>query len=84
MATISRANLYHVPLKVWGEWDARSREAFNLVYSTMRSNQSLFLHPKATPHSRAHWNTTAWNAAWTAANAATGQRTVEAGQRVSP
>lgn len=73
MATISRANLYHVPGKKWRKWTARAREVFNLVYSTMRSNQRLFAHPKAAPVSRDHWNTTAWNAAWIAANAANGE-----------
>jgi hypothetical protein len=72
MATISRANLYHVPGKKWREWTPQARGVFNLVYSTMRPNQSLFIHPKAAKHSREHWNTVAWNAAWTAANAADG------------
>lgn len=72
MATISRASLYHVPGKKWAEWTPHARGVFNLVYSTIRANQSLFIHPKATPHSREQWNTVAWNAAWTAANAADG------------
>lgn len=72
MATISRANLYHVPGKKWREWTPQAHAVFNLVYSTMRANQSLFIHPKAAPHSRVQWNTVAWNAAWTAANAVDG------------
>lgn len=67
MATVSRANLYHVPKKQWAKWTADAREIFNYIYSLMRSNQRLFLHPKATEHSRTHWNTTAWNVAWEAA-----------------
>lgn len=73
MATISRANLYHVPAKRWNTLSPKARGVFNLVYSTMRSNQSLFIHPKATPHSRNHWATVAWNAAWIAAGAANGE-----------
>lgn len=72
MATISRANLYHVPGSIWRKWSVRARTVFNLVYSTMRPNQSLFVHPKAAPVPREHWNTVAWNAAWCAARAADG------------
>lgn len=78
MATISRANLYHVPGKKWRKWSANARGVFNLVYSTMRSNQRLFAHPKAVAVSREHWGTTAWNAAWIAANAANGELPDEA------
>lgn len=73
MATISRANLYHVPGKRWNKWSPKARGVFNLVYSTMRSNQGIFIHPKAVKQTRAHWGTVAWNAAWTAANAADGE-----------
>lgn len=78
MATISRVNLYHAPGKQWRKWNVRARGVFNLVYSTMRSNQRLFAHPKAPAVSREHWGTTAWNAAWTAANAANGDLPDEA------
>lgn len=82
MATISRANLYHVPGKMWREWSPRARGVFNLVFSTMRPNQSLFIHPKAAPVSKTHWQTVSWNAAWCAARAAdgdvmTGETTLE-------
>lgn len=72
MATISRANLYHVPGRQWCKWGPRARGVFNLVYSTIRSNQQLFIHPKAAKQTREHWGTVAWNAAWTAAGAANG------------
>jgi hypothetical protein len=68
MATISRANCYHVPKKQWDKWSAEARELFNYTYSMMRSNQRLFLHPKAEGATRKHWDTTAWNAAWTVAD----------------
>lgn len=79
MATISRANLYHVPVKQWNRWTPHGREVFNIVYSTVRDNQGLFLHPKAAMHSREHWKTAAWNTAWIAANAAEGYATREGG-----
>lgn len=79
MATVSRTNLYNVPASKWKEWTPRQRQAFNLMYSTLRANQKLFLHPEATPHSRKHWHTTAWNAAWTAAGAAEGEPAGEDG-----
>lgn len=73
MATISRANLYHVPNRQWRKWSARARGVFNLMYSTVRSNQGLFVHPKATRHTKEQWSTVAWNVAWTAAGAADGE-----------
>lgn len=82
MATVSRNNLYHVPRKMWNEWSPAARAVFNLVFSTMRPNQSLFIHPKAAPAPKTHWQTVAWNAAWCAARAAdgdvmTGETTLE-------
>lgn len=65
----SRSNLYRVPLKQWRRWTPTAKQAFNEVYSAMVKNQGLFLHPKQERLSRSHWQTTAWNAAWTAANA---------------
>ena len=64
-------NRYRVPKKQWKKWSEQARRVFNEVYYTMRNNkQTLFLHPKATPVPKAQWNTTAWNAAWIAADAA--------------
>ena len=68
--TQSRGNLYHVPVRQWRKWSPAERQVFNEVYSSMTKNKDLFLHPKASAPSRAHWKTTAWNAAWTAASAA--------------
>jgi hypothetical protein len=67
----SRSNLYHVPLRQWRKWDARTRQVFNEVYSAMVWQQEMFQHPKQEKLSRSHWKTVAWNAAWTAACAAT-------------
>ena len=65
----SRSNIYGVPQKQWTKWDVMGRQVFNEVYSSMVGNQWIFLHPKQEKMSRSHWRTTAWNAAWTAADA---------------
>lgn len=66
----SRSNLYNVPLKAWRKWSPIGRQVFNELYSSMARNQTLFLHPHAEKISRQMWRTTAWNAAWIAASAA--------------
>lgn len=65
----SRANLYHVPLRQWRKWGPIGRQVFNELYSAMAGNQELFLHPHAEKLSKRMWRTTAWNAAWIAADA---------------
>lgn len=65
----SRANIYRVPDRQWRKWSALGRQVFNEVYSSMVKGQWIFLHPKQEKMSRSHWKTTAWNAAWTAADA---------------
>ena len=65
----SRRNVFGVPQAKWQEWGTLGRQIFNEVYSAMVKNQRLFIHPKQPPVSRAHWKTTAWNAAWIAADA---------------
>lgn len=67
--TKSRANIYRVPQKQWRKWSDVAHQVFNEVFSSMVKNQPLFIHPQQTASSRAHWRTTAWNAAWTAASA---------------
>ena len=66
----SRGNLYHVPVKKLRKWGPKSRQVFNEVYSTMSRNQWTFLHPQQEKISKRLWKTTAWNAAWIAADAA--------------
>ena len=61
------ANRYKVPVQTWDKWNARSKSVFNDVFATMLDNKRLFLHPKQEPPRKAHWHTTAWNAAWLAA-----------------
>lgn len=65
----SGANRYKVPLKKWRKWSATARRVFNETYSAMSSNQYLFLHPQQNRLSNRMWRTTAWNAAWIAADA---------------
>lgn len=65
-------NTNKVPQKQWRKWTNQAREVFNSVYSQMRRDQAMFQHPNAKRQPREHWNTTAWNAAWTAADAVMG------------
>lgn len=60
-------NVFNVQKKQWKKWTPLARAVFNDVYFAM-SDQHLFLHPEATFNSALHWNTTAWNAAWIAAD----------------
>jgi len=41
---------------------------FNETYTIMKGNQDLFLHPETGKPKKDHWKTTAWNAAWIAAD----------------
>jgi len=72
---MSKGMAVHVnnPFKVqkhqWNKWGYMQRKTFNYLYDFMLSNQSLFLHPKAPAVDEDHWRTTAWNAAWIAADA---------------
>ncbi len=68
-------NQYRVPKKQWRKWSKNAQGVFNLVYAVSRY-QEYFQHPDAEKVSQKHWNTTRWNFAWTAANAADGYRTV--------
>lgn len=62
-------NFHNVPKGQWRKWNDRQRGAFNYVYQLME-DQRLFTHPKAVQQTDEHWNTTRWNAAWVAADAA--------------
>lgn len=61
-------NSYRVPKKQWDKWSERAKCMFNTVYTSMAHNQDLFKHPKQKAISLEFWHTTAWNAAWTAAD----------------
>lgn len=60
-------NTYSVPKKQWAKWNGRARYTFNYVYDLMTMDQSMYLHPEDTPAPDSYWSTTAWNAAWIAA-----------------
>lgn len=62
-------NLYKVPKGQWKKWSPQAQRVFNYVYQTSVDNQSLFIHPKGLSNSHDKWKTTAWNMAWTAADA---------------
>ena len=68
------ANRHKVSQSQWRKWNTLARKVFNEVYGTMKRNQSLFLHPRQSKAESKLWNTTAWNAAWTAADAIRGNR----------
>lgn len=63
-------NTHKVPLRQWRKWHAAERHVFNEVFEVMNKNQLIFLHPKQDSLTPARWRTVAWNAAWTAADAA--------------
>lgn len=66
-------NKHKVPRKMWVRWSRLAQKVFNQVYHEMRPRrQWVFLHPQAKPTSAALWQTTRWNAACTAADAANG------------
>lgn len=64
-------NVYRVPKKQWKRWSKEAQKAFNRVFRLMR-DPDLYKHPAAPKPKREHWQTTRWNAAWTAAEVATG------------
>jgi len=66
-------NRYKVPKTQWSKWLPPSQDVFNVVYGVMIENQRIFQHPKAVPLDPEHWKTTAWNAAWIAADAVVGE-----------
>ena len=61
-------NCYHVQKKVWSEWSKTAQAVFNRSYSFFIKNKETMFHPKAVAPNKVHYRTTAWNAAWIAAN----------------
>lgn len=66
---LQQPNTFKVGKSQWKKWSDIAQRVFNETYEVMLANQSLFLHPKADPARVEYWTTTAWNAAWTAADA---------------
>lgn len=61
-------NLYGVSKRQWKKWNEQERKLFNDLFSSMMFEQRIFLHPEAVARSDKHWKTTAWNAAYLAAD----------------
>lgn len=61
-------NLYKVPKRQWKKWSEDEQVLFNDLYRFMLYNQRTFIHPQAMAEDIDHWKTTAWNAAWMAAD----------------
>lgn len=65
----STTNENRVPVKQWRKWSSESKIVFNRVYEFCFNNPDLMLHPKQEKPKPLFWKTTAWNAAWIAADA---------------
>ena len=61
-------NKYNVQAKQWARWSEPARAMFNGIYSRMITDQGLFKHPETAMLPISRWETTAWNAAWMAAD----------------
>lgn len=62
------ANKHGVAEQVWAAWSEAQRAMFVGLFRYMFDNQSFFAHPKAARLTDEQWRTTAWNAAWIAAD----------------
>lgn len=63
-------NKYGVAKKQWSKWSNAAKRMFNCMYHELRPRmQWVYTHPDTPPLSKAQWETTRWNVAWTAANA---------------
>jgi hypothetical protein len=78
---LQQVNQHKVSPRQWKKWCDLAQRVFNATYTDMVHNQGLFVHPKADPVSAVHWKTTAWNAAWIAAEAVqVGLKDIEEGK----
>ncbi len=66
-------NVHKVPKRQWRKWGKLGQRVFNRLYGQMARSPEHFRHPDAVPVARAHWRTTAWNAAFIAACEATAE-----------
>lgn len=67
-------NKFEVDADVWSGWSETAQRVFNYLFWYMLQNQDLFKHPKAPLLEHEQWKTTAWNAAWVAANGVDGAK----------
>ena len=61
-------NKHDVPKRQWKKWNEQEQYLFNSIYDQMTQRPDLFVHPHVVVPSFEYWSTTAWNAAWIAAN----------------
>lgn len=61
-------NVYRVEPRKWRKWSVVAQGVFNRTFAHMRENPDLYRHPKDPPQSKKWATTTAWNAAWIAAD----------------
>jgi hypothetical protein len=61
-------NLYRASPRKWRKWSIVARGTFNKTFAMMRENPDLFRHPADPARSKKWASTTAWNAAWIAAD----------------
>jgi len=66
---LQQENKFGVGARKWKNWPDICQRVFNETYYVMYHNQSMFMHPKGKENPDLHWKTTAWNAAWVAADA---------------
>ena len=66
---LQQENTHKVSARKWRNWPDICQRVFNETFETMEQNQTLFLHPETPWQYGDKWRTTAWNAAWTAADA---------------
>lgn len=66
---LQQTNHYEVSKRQWNKWPDICQRVFNQTYELMLYNPALFLHPGQDAPRDEYWTTTAWNAAWTAADA---------------
>lgn len=61
-------NTHRVPSRMWRRWTIVGRHVFNKTYTHMVQNQDVYKHPQAQTVPEEHFKTTAWNAAFIAAD----------------
>lgn len=66
------ANTHKVPRRQWKKWTVVGKHVFNKTFKFMIDNPDLFYHPETIRRARQlpdkEFRTTAWNAAWMAAD----------------
>lgn len=69
-------NVYRVPSSSWKRWSLPARCMFNQMFKAVRDHQHLFRHPRSKVQATKHWETTAFNTAWVAADLLMGRDTI--------